>query len=160
MYASDVRFKCATHSATDQRFGSRRVDHRLSGVAFTSCLRRARAASKSPMTSASCDCICQLRGWNRLRLAALGAVENHPGGEIVGDMLEAMVHPRWDEQKITRRKERSSIAACELTVSADDHIHLVPPVCRLVVKAARGIQLDLQAPMMKRHCEPFAFRAG
>src|SRR3989454_6734159 len=50
-------FRCATHSATDQRAGSARRLHRSSGITRTSSCRRACALRYSSATSWSCGCM-------------------------------------------------------------------------------------------------------
>src|SRR5690606_31486913 len=61
-------------------------------------------------------------------LPPLGPIEEHPGGELPREFLEAMFHACRDKQHLTGLKWMPCAATYELTLPRDDHVHFVASV--------------------------------
>ena len=77
----------------------------------------------------------------RILFAALWAIEEHPGREVVTEIYESMLLSRGDEQHVSRAKRGFFPFAQETPVSGGDDVNLVPRMGNLTVSAARRIQL-------------------
>src|SRR5262249_43919312 len=91
---------------------------------------------------------CTARG-STVAFAALGAVEENPGGEVVAETLEAVDLARGGKQDIPGAELDPQIAVDELAAAADDHVDLVSRVRLLGVFTSRREDLRHEAPVLE-----------
>jgi hypothetical protein len=83
-------------------------------------------------------------------LTALRTKEDHPHGEVVGKILEAMIGPRSDEQEIPCLAWIALPVVKEDASAADDHVDLVLLVRGLYVGPDRKRELHAEgAPVQE-----------
>src|SRR5664280_3572637 len=73
-------------------------------------------------------------------LAAFRAIEQHPGAEVIGEVLEAVRLAGRRKEKVTFRKLNPLITIHEHTAALCHDVNLVASMRRLGVAAARGKQ--------------------
>jgi hypothetical protein len=77
-------------------------------------------------------------------LAALRTEEDNPDGKIVGEVLEAMLSPRRDEQEVPCLALIALPVVNEDPSATDDHVDLVLLVRGLYVRTHRKRKLDVE----------------
>ena len=88
------------------------------------------------------------------RFSAVGAVEEYPGCEVVGEIFEAMVVTGGHEDKGAGRNFMTMLAVEKEAFALGDQIDFVAPVGFLRVVAAWGVEFDFQRAMCEdRHSE-------
>ena len=91
-------------------------------------------------------------------LAALGSVEDDPDGQVVGEVLEAVLDPGGDEQEVAGAEAVPGRAVDEPALAPHHDVHLVPAVRRLGIDATGGEQLDAQRAVLVGDDEGLAVR--
>src|SRR5688500_11665748 len=80
-------------------------------------------------------------------LATVGAVEQHPCGEVVAEVLETVLDAGGHEQHFAGREVLAVAGAGEFAGACDHHVDLVARVRHLQVAASRLVDLDFEAAM-------------
>src|SRR5688572_5726532 len=91
-------------------------------------------------------------------LATLGAVEQHPGGEVVAEVLETMLDAGGHEQHFAGGEVLAVAGAGEFAAARDHHVDLVARVRHLQVAPGRLVDLDLEAAMPEQRAERQSLR--
>ena len=76
------------------------------------------------------------------------AVEDDPGGEVLGEVLEAVLDPGGDEEHVAGRERDALAAHEERPAPARDDVELVPVVGRLAVSASGRVVAELHAAVL------------
>jgi len=76
-------------------------------------------------------------------LASPGAVEDHPHGEVLAEVLETMLGPCGHEQKIARLERVPLAVVKQDAPAADDDVDLVLRMRRLLVRGRREGELHV-----------------
>ena len=82
-------------------------------------------------------------------LAALGAIEDDPDHEIVGEILEAVVGSGGHEEKVAGRKWVALAPIAESSTSLHHDVYLVFGVRGLGLASPRRIHLDTEGAVMR-----------
>jgi len=103
------------------------------------------------------EIICGLRPSG---FAALGAVEEHPGGEIVGEVHEPVLFASRNEEDISGAKRDFPSLALKAPRSGRDNVDLIAAVRMLPVAATRGIQLNRERAMAEEFDRALSIGTG
>src|SRR3954466_1643408 len=92
--------------------------------------------------------------------AASGAVKQHPHGEVVCEVLEAVRFAGGGKQEVARLELLPRAFADILSAAPDDDIHFVAGVRLLRIDAVRRVDFELQAAVSKQGYKTLAALAG
>jgi len=89
-------------------------------------------------------------------LAARGAIEDHPHGEVLSKVLEPMLDSRCYEQQVARLEGMPLAVVKEDAAAADDDVELVLGVRRLLIRGYRKRELYVQGTALQKAERVFA----
>lgn len=83
-------------------------------------------------------------------LATIGAVEHHPGLEVVAEIDEAVLNSSGDEKDIAGLEGMTLVAIDKLAVTRNDDIQLILSVRRLPIITLGSIELQGQGTSLEQ----------
>jgi hypothetical protein len=92
--------------------------------------------------------------------AALGAIKENPGSEIISEILETVLDPSSDKQHVKGLKLRARRAADEFAAALRYDIDFVARMWRLCIIDARSIQFGYERSMLEQGDDIFFLRTG
>src|SRR5215218_7998223 len=91
---------------------------------------------------------------------ALRAVEDDPGRKVFGQLLEAVLHSRRDEQNVSRPEGVVLSGAREGAAASRHHVQLVPGMRGLLVFSMRGVELEEHTAVGQERHRALTFGKG